>query len=279
MSDLADKKKIPILMYHSISEQATKKYRPFAISPALFAQQVAYLHEQAYTPITVSEFIAGKASGGAGLPVRPVLITFDDGFEDFYTGAFSTLREYNFKATLYIVTKYVEGTSRWLQREGEADRPMLTWDQVREISAVGIECGGHTHTHPQLDTIAHSRVREEVSTCKKILEEHLGQEVRSFAYPFGYHTEAIKQIVREAGYSSACAVRYEMCSEETDQFALTRLKVGPTTSVAKLESLLTSDTSSMFVEAYKRARVPLWRIARRFTAPVTRRLQGELQYQ
>lgn len=272
MSDLTNKKKIPILMYHSISEQASKKYKTFAISPNLFAEHLAYLNDQGYTPLTVSEFIDKKSEGFAGLPARPVLLTFDDGFADFYEGALPALRKYDFKATLYIVTKYIGDTGRWLVREGEGNRPMLSWEQVLEINAAGIECGGHTHTHPQLDTIPHAQVREEVSLCKTILEDKLNHEVRSFAYPFGYHTAAIKEIVRESGYSSACAVRYEMSLEDTDQFALTRLQADPSTSVARLEALLTSGTPSLFVEAYKRARVPLWRLARRCSAPVAKRI-------
>ncbi len=272
MSEQSTPRKIPILMYHSVSDQATPKYSPFAISPALFAQQVEYLHQQNYTPLTVTQFMAIR-SGNEPWPARPVLLTFDDGLDDFYTGALPVLQQYHFPATLYVVTGYMNGTSRWLLAEGEGNRPMLTWERLAEIQAAGVECGGHTHYHPQLDTIPLTRAREEIVQCKKILEDRLGRQIYSFAYPYGYHTAAVKQAVQEAGYTSACAVKYEMCAENTDPFALKRLMVGPTTTIPALEALLTTGYTSALTSIYKRARTPVWRIVRRAKAPVERYFQ------
>ncbi len=273
MSDQIASKKVPILMYHSISEHATPKYSPFALSPALFAQHMEYLQQQQYTPLTVTQFMELRTRGEQFLPEKPVLLTFDDGLEDFYTGAFQTLQRYSFPATLYVVTGYMNGTSHWLQLEGEGKRPMLTWEKLAEIHAGGIECGGHTHTHPQLDTIPLTRAREEIIQCKKLLEDHLGQQVQSFAYPYGYHTSAVKQAVQAAGYTSACAVKYEMCSTNTDRFALKRLQVGPETNLQDLEALLTTGYTSVLTGMYKRARTPVWRVVRRVKAPLERYLQ------
>ncbi|HEY3993181.1 MAG TPA: polysaccharide deacetylase family protein [Ktedonobacteraceae bacterium] len=272
MPDQLEAKKIPILMYHSISDHATPKYSPFAISPALFAQQMEYLRQHNYTPITVTRFMEIRTKGEQ-LPAKPVLLTFDDGLEDFYTGALPVLQEYHFPATLYVVTGFMNGTSRWLLSEGEGNRPMLNWGQLAEIQAAGVECGGHTHTHPQLDTVPLARAKDEIIQCKKILEDHLGQAIQSFAYPYGYHTSAVKQAVQDAGYASACAVKYEMCAENTDRFALKRLMVGPTTDLTALEALLTTGYTSLFTGMYKRARTPVWRIVRRAKAPVERYFQ------
>src|SRR5260221_2722996 len=89
--------------------------------------------------------------GNFALPERPVVLTFDDGFADFYTNALPVLQQCGSTATLYIATGFIGSTSRWLAREGEATRPMLTWDQVREIDACGIECGGQRYLPSQLD--------------------------------------------------------------------------------------------------------------------------------
>jgi len=264
----SNKKKVPILMYHSISEHAAPKFKPFAVSPTLFAEHMAYLHQHAYTPITVTQLINTRSKGSSALPEQPVVLTFDDGFADFFMEALPILQRYGFTATLYVTTAFVNGTSRWLQREGEATRPILTWNQVAEICDAGIECGGHSHCHPQLDILPYFRARDEIMQCKKLLEQHLGQEISSFAYPYGYHTATIKQLVREAGYTSACAVKYEMSSESTDAFALGRLMVEPNTNVDALTALLTKGYPSVFTTMYKRARTPVWRIARRCSAPV-----------
>ena len=269
-----DKKKIPILMYHSISQRAAPKYRKFAVPPALFAAHMAYLHHQHYTPITVTQFMTMRGVGSFLLPERPVILTFDDGFADFFTAAFPVLEKYHFTATLYVTTAFINGTSLWLSHEGEGTRPMLTWDQLTEINAAGIECGGHSHCHPQLDTISPGAAQKEIVQCKRILEDRLKREVFSFAYPYGYHTATIKQLVREAGFTSACAVKYEMSSETTDAFALARLMVKPSTSVNTLAALLSTDKPSAVVTLYKRARVPIWRITRRLLIPTDASASG-----
>ena len=87
------------------------------------------------------------------LPERPVVLTFDDGFADFFTEALPILQLYNFTATLYVTTGFIGSTSCWMQREGESTRLMLTWDQVSAMSASDIECGGHSHWHRQLDIL------------------------------------------------------------------------------------------------------------------------------
>ncbi len=272
----AEKQKIPILMYHSISEQATAKFKRFAVTPTLFSEHMAYLHQHAYTPVTVTQLVQALSQESFALPEKPVVITFDDGFADFYTEALPVLLQYSFVATLYIVTAFINETSRWLQKEGEAARPMLTWDQITSISAAGIECGGHTHTHPELDTLSISNAREEIAQCKRLLEHHLGHEILSFAYPFGYHTTDIKQLVKDAGYTSACAVKYEMSSEATDPFALSRLIVDADMSVNVLANTLIQGTSPL-VTLSKRMATPLWRLARRSSAALhTHHLQGEV---
>jgi peptidoglycan/xylan/chitin deacetylase (PgdA/CDA1 family) len=268
-----EKKRIPILMYHSISQYASPKFKRFAVAPALFNEHMAYLHQHAYTPVTITRFVQACTQESATLPANPVILTFDDGFSDFYTEALPVLKRYGFVATLYLVTAYINGTSRWLQREGEATRPMLTWDQIADISSAGIECAAHTHTHPELDTLPLSQAREEIVQCKQLLEQHIGQEVLSFAYPYGYHTTSIKQLVKEAGYTSACAVKYEMSTETTDPFALTRLIVSADMSVDELANALTKGTSPA-ITLSKRIATPLWRLVRRAALTKTHYLQG-----
>jgi peptidoglycan/xylan/chitin deacetylase (PgdA/CDA1 family) len=269
-----ESKQIPILMYHSISKHATPKFKPFTVSPALLAEQMAYLHQRSYTTITVTQFVHARAQEGAALPERPVVLTFDDGFADFFTDALPVLQRYGFTATLYVTTAFINGTSHWLQREGEAARSMLAWDQLTEITARGIECGSHSHSHPQLDVLPLSVAINEIVQSKEIIEQHLGQEVSSFAYPFGYHTAALRRQVQKAGYTSACAVKFAMCSESTDRFALTRLMVRPDTTIDTFAALLSGRSASTATTMY--IRTPLWQLVRRSSASVTRSLQERL---
>ncbi len=255
---------VPILMYHSISEQASQRFKQFTVHPRHFAEHMAYLKQQAYTPMTVTEF-AQAVAARTNLPERPVVLTFDDGFADFYTNALPLLRHYNFPATLYVPTAYVNGTSYWLQHEEETSRPMLNWDQLLEISASGIECGAHSHSHAQLDTLPLALARQEIVQSKEVLEQHLGRTVTSFAYPFGYYSAAIRRHVQEAGYTSACAVRHGMSSDRSNPFALARLMVGSNMSVDELHILLAGHTPAVKT-MYARARTPVWQVIRRGAA-------------
>lgn len=271
-----EKVKVPILIYHSISRNATSKFKPFTVPPTLFAEQMAYLHRHGFTPITVTRLVHALSQEGAALPERTVVLTFDDGFADFFTDAFPILKQYNFTATLYVPTAFINGTSRWLRREGEGTRSMLTWNQLSEITTFGIECGAHSHSHLQLDVLPLSAATHEIVQSKELLEQHLGLKVSSFAYPFGYHTAALQKEVQAAGYTSACAVKFALSSESTDPFALARLMVRPDTSVDAFAALLTGHSASIATTLYIRARTPVWQLIRRSSTSLTRFLEERL---
>jgi peptidoglycan/xylan/chitin deacetylase (PgdA/CDA1 family) len=252
--------KTPILMYHSISDRAHPRFRKYAVSPARFAEQLAYLQQQQYTTLTVSQYAKAMVTG-APLPQPLVVLTFDDGFADFYTEALPTLNRYGFVATLYLPTAFVSDTSRFLRREHETARPMLTWSQLLDVSASGIECGAHSHRHLQLDVLPMAVAHDEIARSKQILEEKLSREVASFAYPYGYYRPAVKQLVQAAGYSSACAVRYRMSSPADDVFALSRLIVSADIPIKEFAQLLAGRRPQL-EPAYERGRAWVWRWAR-----------------
>lgn len=257
MVDHTEEQNIPILMYHSISSYASPRFRPCIVSPEMFDEHLSYLEQYHYTPITVTQFVQAMARGGDGLPPLPVILTFDDGYADFYTIALPALQRHGFIATLYVVTAFVGGTSRWVQHMGEGMRPILTWDQLAEISASGIECAAHTHTHRPLDMLPPVIVRDEIVHSKELLEEHLGQQVSSFAYPYGYYSARVRQIVRAAGYVSACAIKRTMSSLHDDPYALARLAIKPDTDVHALATALSTGRGPLVASHAKRARAHL----------------------
>ena len=112
---------------------------------------------------------------------------------------------------------------------------------------------------------------------KALLEDHLGQEVSSFAYPYGYQTALLRQLVRETGYTSACAVRHAKSSLNDDAFCLARLMVHADADLNTFAALLSDGNTSPLAVAhtiYLRARTPAWQFIRRSTVSVTRSLQG-----
>jgi Predicted xylanase/chitin deacetylase len=275
-SEPQPKHQVPILMYHSISDTASPRFKQFAVPQRVFAKHMEYLYHNGYTPITVSQYVEAQAHNGAGLPARPIVLTFDDGFADFYSAALPVLNQYDFTATLYVATGYINDYSRWLFHEGEAQRPMLTWEQLAKVNARGIECGGHSQHHPQLDTLPGWSTWEEIVQSKLVLEEHLCKKITSFAYPFGYYTQHIRRQVKDAGYTSACTVKHAMSSDTTDPFALSRWMVYPTTTINDLDALLAGQSISTLSMLYLRARTPIYQMARRGSATIARQLQGSL---
>jgi peptidoglycan/xylan/chitin deacetylase (PgdA/CDA1 family) len=252
-----EKQNIPILMYHSISSYASSKFKPCIVAPEVFDEHLCYLDQYHYTPITVTQFAQAMARGGDGLPPRPMVLTFDDGYADFYTSALPALKRHGFVATLYIPTAFVGGTSLWVQDMGECSRPLLTWEQLAEISASGIECGAHTHTHRPLDMLPPSEVLDEIVRSKELLEEHLGRPVSSFAYPFGYYSARVRQVVRTAGYASACAIKGALSSLHDDPYTLARLAIKPDTGVHALATALSSGRGPLVASQVKQARARL----------------------
>jgi len=229
---------VPILLYHSVSEHVAQGFKTWSLSPEIFARHIQHMRDQGYTPLTVSQFVAGLSYPEARALYKPVVITFDDGLDDFFENALPVLKRFDFNATLYITSGFVGRTSKWLVQEGEGDRPMLSWEKIREIDNCGIECGSHTLTHPQLDVIRHEDARREISQSKQFLEKHLGKPVESFAYPHGYHSADIRQMVIQAGYSSACAVMHAMSSPKDDRYALARIIIKSDTDEQTLDRLL-----------------------------------------
>jgi peptidoglycan/xylan/chitin deacetylase (PgdA/CDA1 family) len=231
-------KAIPLLMYHSISRDAGSRFRKFTLSPELFDAHLEYLLENRYTPVTVAQLAGMIWDGQDLLPERPVVITFDDGFMDFYESALPALEKYSFPATLFIVTGYVDGCSSWLRPEGEQDRKMLAWSQVLEIDSAGIECGPHSHTHADLDIVPAEVAQKEIVLSKDVLEQKLGHAVTTFCYPYGHYDSRVREMVERAGFQAACAVRNAMSHIHDHRFSLARITVSNQTSVPQLAALL-----------------------------------------
>lgn len=255
--------RIPILLYHSITEETSTPSKLFTVTPAHFANHMAHLQAHNYTVLTVAQLRAAINTPDYTWPERPVVLTFDDGFADFYTNAFPILGNYGFAATVHVTTGFVGTTSRWQISAGEAARPMLTWSQIRELQSYGIECGAHTQHHLQLDILPRQRAYQEITLAKFILEQKLGQPVTSFAYPYGYYDSTVRDMVRVAGYRSACALKQAMSSSTDDALALARIQVQHNTEVETFARLLRGEALQVAPQG-EQWRTKAWRVVRRW---------------
>jgi peptidoglycan/xylan/chitin deacetylase (PgdA/CDA1 family) len=231
---------VPVLMYHSIAVDTSDKFRRFVVRPDEFAAHMNYLDAGGYHPVTAAELVA--TPDWRRLPERPVILTFDDAYADFYSAALPVLREHNFRATLYVPTAYVGATLSFLESVGEGNRMALTWDTLREVASEGIEIAAHSHTHPQMDRIPSAAVRDEVHRCRCLLEDKLGFEIAGFAYPFGYWNRAVRAAVAAEGFHYAFAVDELITTLSHDFFTLPRLSVNAGIGTPGLARLL--ETSS-----------------------------------
>lgn len=204
-----------ILMYHSIGEENCR----LSVSLESFRRQMAWLRRSGRRVLTLREAIEQPDRGP-----RPLVLTFDDGYADFYTRALPVLQEYGLAATVFVATGYVGQVAGW-ENAGPAT-PLLTWPQLRELAAAGFEFGAHSVTHLDVRKADDETVCAELAQSKAVLEEELGQEVVSFAYPFGYFRTGLPGLLAQAGYRCAVlAGGYRDNSLSSDPFALSRIPV------------------------------------------------------
>lgn len=224
---------VPILMYHAVGHEPAPAAHRLSVSPEAFAAQMEVVADHGLTPLTTAELAAAWRSGGP-LPARPVLITFDDGYEGVHRHALPVLAKHGFASTVFVSTGWLRGT----YDEGEALDTMLDWDQVRELAAAGAEIGGHSHSHPQLDQVDDRRLWYETLRCKEILREELGRAPVSFAYPYGYSDRRVRRTVRAAGYAQALAVGNTVARRRQGPYALERLTVRRSTGIEEFTRLV-----------------------------------------
>jgi peptidoglycan/xylan/chitin deacetylase (PgdA/CDA1 family) len=228
-----DDARVPVLMYHAVAADPSDATRALSVTPEAFAGQMAVIADRGATPIGTAELAAAWRSGRP-LPRRPVLITFDDGYEGVHRHALPALAGHGFPATLFVTTGWLRGP----HDTGGALDTMLDWDQVRALAAAGVEIGGHSHTHPQLDQLDEERLRFELIHGKEIVADQLGTVPASFAYPYGYSDRRVRRAVRETGYAQALAVGNGLARRAQGPYALRRVTVRRATGLDEFARLV-----------------------------------------
>lgn len=205
---------ILILTYHDFTIEEGSSYDMNIVE---FEKQMDYLAAHNYSVISLSELLKGLRTGQ--LPPKPIVITIDDGFKPTYILAYPILKKYNFPATLFIYTNFIE-----------KNNGSLTWEEIREMTKNNIEIGSHTLSHCNLlkykknenyETYL-ARIRREIFLSKEILESKIGSKVKFFAYPYGVYSPIIKNLVIQAGYEGILNANNMNNTLTVDPFSLNR---------------------------------------------------------
>lgn len=208
---------VPILMYHYVEYVQDPKDTTRAslnTTPATLAEEIKTLQGAGYTFMTnreLSEVLDGKTK----LPAKPILLTFDDGYRDFYTDAYPILKKYHVRATQYVIAGFLDMPNH------------LTTSQLNEIANDElVEIGAHTVHHLWLKGLSAQTVTHEVTKSKQMLEQIIHKPVSSFAYPFGAFDQQAVEIVEKAGFTTAVATVPGIDQPQTNRYFLYRLRPG-----------------------------------------------------
>jgi peptidoglycan/xylan/chitin deacetylase (PgdA/CDA1 family) len=128
-----------------------------------------------------------------------------------------------FFAIQFLVAGYLGGVNEWDVRKGDVPESLMDASQVRDWIAAGHEIGSHSMTHANLRHLSLDKAREEILGSKKVLEDLFGNPVRHFSFPFGSWNPALRDLVIEAGYTSASTMEFGACDAETSRFELKRI--------------------------------------------------------
>ena len=205
---------IPILTYHNFTQEEGSDYK---INIVEFEKQMDYLAAHNYSVISLSELLEGLKNGQ--LPPKPVVITIDDGYKATFTLAYPVLKKYNFPATLFLYTDFIEKNNY-----------SLTWEEIREMTKNNIEIGSHTLSHCNLLRYKEnesydryiSRIKKEIFLSKEILESKIGSKIKFFAYPYGVYSPIVKNLVIQADYKGILNANSMNNNSNADPFSLNR---------------------------------------------------------
>ena len=202
--------RIPILMYHAIGTPAGG-YQSLWVPPHEFRAEIRWLHTAGFTAVTLQQWWDSR-HGGAPLPARPVVISLDDGFANWFTNALPILRAYHWPADIELIARHY----------GRSDvTPHMLSTLVHRY---GWELDSHTMTHPHLAEVSDRQLKHEVAGSRRFFQR-IGYRVNFFCYPFGQYDGRVVAAVRAAGYLAATTVIPGVASSGDDPYLLPRISV------------------------------------------------------
>ncbi|MFN3966165.1 MAG: polysaccharide deacetylase family protein [Endomicrobiia bacterium] len=210
------KDKTFILTYHIVDEYQGG-YKGLTVRPKTLDRQMKYLYNRGYKTIPLSELVQ-ILKDKKEIPTKKFVLTFDDGYENFYKNALPILRKYGFTATVFITAGNIGKVCSYPHCPPEKH---LSKEQIKEISEF-VDIGAHSVKHPDLTKISKEEVYIEAMESKNLLEKIIKKPVKIFCYPFGNYSEEVKSIIKETGFIGACSTERGLVDKNSDTYSLPR---------------------------------------------------------
>lgn len=207
--------------YHRFGDD---RYPSTNIAIDTFKKQLAFLKNQDFTVWTLGKAVE-KLKNKEEIPKKTAVITIDDAYKTFISGAVPLLKEYDYPATLFVNTETIGGGS------------FLSWDHLKQLKKQGIEIGNHSHAHGHfLDMKEAERIKrfkEDTRQAQEKFQKHLGVRPDLYAYPYGEYTPKMQKALRQMGFKAAAAQRSGVLHSENDYFAIPRFPMGSSYATVK----------------------------------------------
>ncbi len=207
---------INILMFHSISGGAG----PTCIQPNVFREQLNVLAECGYRGVALTEALSGLRGEGS-LPARSVVLTFDDGYEDFASVVFPELQARGWNATVFLPAGKTGERADWDAPPGPR---LMDWRTVSELAQRGVDFGGHGVSHADLTTLPAQVACAEIGKARSFIEDQTGCPVTSFAPPFGKSNRVLR-FEMSRHYQAAVGTRLNPARAGHEPYDLPRIEM------------------------------------------------------
>ncbi len=239
--------RIPVLMYHGLSEHVGAETPSVHVSVMAFREQMRWLSEFNYETITVDTLLEAWLNNQ---PLKKkVIITFDDGYFSILKYALPILKDYGFVSTFFLTTSPIDSLNysaapRILDSVLPQDRP-LSWEECNKLIQDGWEPGGHSLTHPDHRFISKDDLENQIGICKEQIERKTGYKVKHYAYPFGGYNAEVILILRKLGYLSAFSVHSGLSRKENGNYQIHRICIEKHTSLSVFIKMVETGYSSI----------------------------------
>ncbi len=208
------------------------------VSPGLFLRQLRLAKALGFQTVSLAHLF------DQSLPKRPLVITFDDGYANFYQNALPSLIRLGMQSTVFLVANQLGGTNAWDVAIGDVEERLMTIAEIKDSAEQGTEFGSHTLDHADLAECSEAEAARQILDSKRQLESDLNLPIETFCYPYGHYTRTSVNLVEEAGYRYACTTGKAINTEQTPRLELARINIrSDTWSIVFLLKLLRSRRS------------------------------------